>query len=86
MEGHQEPYNNVAKYAMPHTRVYVEVRKIGCRIIFDVKNISERPLNSIKAEELTGGDLSEETYPEVQREAVWDCPLPESGKIAAWDL
>lgn len=58
-------YNNVAKYAMPHTRVYVEVRKIGCRIIFDVKNISERPLNSIKAEELTErfvrGDVSRST-------------------------
>lgn len=58
-------YNNVAKYAMPNTRVYVEVRKIGCRIIFDVKNISERPLNSIKAEELTErfvrGDVSRST-------------------------
>ena len=54
-------YNNVAKYAMPDTRVYVEVRKIGCRIVFEIKNISERPLN-IKAEELTErfirGDVS----------------------------
>ena len=58
-------YNNVAKYAMPHTRVYVEVKQIGCRVIFELKNISENSLNSIKAEELTGrfvrGDVSRST-------------------------
>ncbi|MBS6193989.1 MAG: HAMP domain-containing histidine kinase [Clostridiales bacterium] len=57
-------YNNVAKYAMANTRVYVEVKKIGCRVIFEVKNISERPLN-FKAEELTErfvrGDVSRNT-------------------------
>lgn len=57
-------YNNVAKYAMPSTRVYVEVKKIGCRVIFEIKNISEHPLN-IKAEELTErfirGDVSRST-------------------------
>lgn len=57
-------YNNVAKYAMANTRVYVEVKKIGCRIIFELKNISEHPLN-IRAEELTErfirGDVSRST-------------------------
>ena len=57
-------YNNVAKYAMPSTRIYVEVKKIGCRVIFEIKNISEHPLN-IKAEELTErfirGDVSRST-------------------------
>ena len=57
-------YNNVAKYAMPNTRVYVEARKLGRRIVLDVKNISEYPLN-IKAEELTErfirGDVSRST-------------------------
>lgn len=57
-------YNNVAKYAMPNTRVYVEVKRIGCRVIFEIKNISERPLN-IRAEELTErfirGDVSRST-------------------------
>ena len=57
-------YNNIAKYAMPNTRVYVEARKIGCRIVLDVKNISEHPLN-IRAEELTErfirGDVSRST-------------------------
>ena len=55
---------NVAKYAMPSTRVYVEVKKIGCRVIFEIKNISEHPLN-IRAEELTErfirGDVSRST-------------------------
>lgn len=58
-------YNNVAKYAMSHTRVYVEVKQIGCRVIFEIKNISENSLNSINAEELTGrfvrGDVSRST-------------------------
>lgn len=57
-------YNNVAKYAMTNTRVYVEVKKSGNQMIFEVKNISERPLN-IKAEELTErfirGDVSRST-------------------------
>ena len=57
-------YNNVAKYAMPGTRVYVEVKKIGCRVIFEIKNVSEHPLN-IRAEELTErfirGDVSRST-------------------------
>lgn len=57
-------YNNVAKYAMPNTRVYVSVKQFGCRVVFDIKNISERPLN-IDAEELTErfirGDVSRST-------------------------
>lgn len=58
-------YNNVAKYAMPHTRVYVEVKQIGCRVIFELKNISENSLNFVNPEELTGrfvrGDVSRST-------------------------
>ena len=49
---------------MPGTRVYVEVKKIGCRVIFEIKNVSEHPLN-IRAEELTErfirGDVSRST-------------------------
>ena len=45
-------YNNIAKYAMPNTRVYAEARRVGCRVVLEIKNISENPLN-IKAEELT---------------------------------
>ena len=57
-------YNNIAKYAMPNTRVYVEARRVGCRVVLGIKNISENPLN-IKAEELTErfirGDVSRST-------------------------
>ena len=57
-------YNNIAKYAMPNTRVYVEARRVGCRVVLEIKNISENPLN-IKAEELTErfirGDVSRST-------------------------
>ncbi len=57
-------YNNIAKYALPGSRVYVDLQMIGCRVIFVVKNISEYPLN-IKAEELTErfirGDVSRST-------------------------
>jgi signal transduction histidine kinase len=45
-------YRNVEKYAMPGTRVYVEVARKGNRICFVMKNISARELN-IPAEELT---------------------------------
>lgn len=57
-------YNNIAKYAMPNTRVYVEARRVGCRVVLEIKNISENSLN-IKAEELTErfirGDVSRST-------------------------
>lgn len=45
-------YRNVEKYALPGTRVYVEVAQKGNRICFVIKNISASELN-IRAEELT---------------------------------
>lgn len=57
-------YNNVAKYALPGTRVYVEVGKDGSSAVFSIKNISSKPLN-IPSEELTErfirGDVSRTT-------------------------
>lgn len=57
-------YNNVAKYAMEHTRVYVDLEADGERVCFSIKNISENPLN-IQADELTErfirGDISRST-------------------------
>jgi signal transduction histidine kinase len=38
-------YNNVAKYAMAHTRVYVTMDKLAHDVRFEIKNISEQPLN-----------------------------------------
>lgn len=45
-------YRNVEKYAMPHTRVYLDVRRDGDEAVISMKNISEQSLN-ISAEELT---------------------------------
>lgn len=45
-------YNNAAKYAMPDTRVYVEVERENYRASFSIKNVSEHMLE-MKAEELT---------------------------------
>lgn len=45
-------YQNAAKYAMPDTRVYVDLMRDGNEGIFTMKNISEAPLN-IDADELT---------------------------------
>ena len=47
-------FSNVAKYAMPGTRVYVDIflENGGSKAILSVKNISENPLN-IQAAELT---------------------------------
>lgn len=57
-------YNNVAKYAMPNTRVYVDMTVVGHMVRLNVKNISEQPLN-IDASELTErfirGDVSRGT-------------------------
>lgn len=57
-------YNNVAKYAMPGTRVYVDMTVVGHMVRLNVKNISEQPLN-IDASQLTErfirGDVSRST-------------------------
>lgn len=55
---------NVVKYAMPGTRVYLDLTRHGSEIILSVKNISREELN-ITAEELTErfvrGDASRNT-------------------------
>lgn len=57
-------YNNAAKYAMPNTRVYVDLTTVGHMVRFSIKNISEQPLN-INADELTErfirGDVARST-------------------------
>lgn len=57
-------FNNVAKYALSHTRVYVDLTEEDRYIRFSIKNISEHPLN-IRADELTErfirGDVSRST-------------------------
>lgn len=57
-------FNNVAKYAMENTRVYVDLLDLGTEIKFSIKNISEQRLN-IDAEDLTErfirGDISRST-------------------------
>ena len=54
-------YNNVAKYAMEGTRVYVDVKTGEENVEFSIKNKSKQPLN-IHADELTErfirGDVS----------------------------
>ncbi len=45
-------YRNVEKYAMPYTRVYVDLSEEEERAVLSMKNISEQALN-ISAEELT---------------------------------
>lgn len=57
-------FNNVAKYAMPNTRVYADLLDLGHEIKFSIKNISEQRLN-IEAKDLTErfirGDISRST-------------------------
>ena len=57
-------FNNVSKYAMPNTRVYVDLLDLGSEIKFSIKNISEQRLN-IDANDLTErfirGDISRST-------------------------
>ena len=57
-------FNNTAKYAMTHSRVYADLKDCGNTVQFQLKNISEQPLN-IQADELTErfvrGDVSRNT-------------------------
>ncbi len=57
-------FNNVVKYAMEGTRVYVELKTSGIQAVFSMKNISAQSLN-ISADELTErfirGDVSRNT-------------------------
>ncbi len=57
-------YNNVAKYALQGTRVYVELKTEEDKAVFSLKNISESQLN-FQANELTErfirGDVSRST-------------------------
>ncbi|MCR4589992.1 MAG: HAMP domain-containing histidine kinase [Lachnospiraceae bacterium] len=57
-------YGNVAKYAMPDTRVYADLKATEDRVEFSLKNISKQALN-IDASELTErfirGDVSRST-------------------------
>ncbi len=56
--------SNVVKYAMPDTRVYVQVTELENQVLVSIKNISREPLN-ISAEELmerfVRGDVSRNT-------------------------
>lgn len=57
-------YNNVAKYALAHTRVYVTMEVVDRQVEFSIKNISEQPLNAQGAdltERFTRGDESRTT-------------------------
>ena len=57
-------FNNVVKYALPETRVYVDVRTEGAAAVISMKNISRAALN-VSAEELmerfVRGDASRHT-------------------------
>lgn len=57
-------FNNVVKYALEGTRVYVQTTPEKGRVVFSLKNISSQPLN-ISADELTErfirGDVSRNT-------------------------
>ena len=57
-------FSNAVKYAMPGTRVYLELTRQGGWVLISLKNISREPLN-ISAEELTErfvrGDASRNT-------------------------
>ena len=57
-------YNNAAKYAMPGSRIYGDLKIMPGAVVFSLKNVSEQPLN-ISADELTErfirGDISRST-------------------------
>lgn len=60
----QNLYNNVAKYALANTKVYVELKEVDKRAEFSIKDISERELNHASqdlSERFVRGDVSRGT-------------------------
>lgn len=49
-------YNNVAKYALEKTRVYVDISYVEQKVVFSIKNVSE---HSLARENSNAGDLTE---------------------------
>ena len=49
-------YNNVAKYALEKTRVYVEIAYVEEKVVFSIKKVSE---HSLARENSNAGDLTE---------------------------
>ena len=64
-------FGNAAKYAMPGTRVYADLKLEEDTVDLSLKNVSEHQLN-ISADELTER-LSVEIFQEVLKEADLDC-------------
>ena len=58
-------FNNICKYAMPATRVYIDLTAEEGEVELSVKNIAEYQMNKVKPEELTErfirGDVSRTT-------------------------
>lgn len=57
-------YNNIYKYAMPGTRVYIDTETFGETVTISIKNISDEPLNcdsSELTERFIRGDASRST-------------------------
>ena len=49
-------YNNVAKYALEKTRVYVDIAYVEEKVVFSIKNVSE---HSLARENSNAGDLTD---------------------------
>lgn len=68
-------YNNVAKYALEKTRVYVDIAYVEEKVVFSIKNVSE---HSLARENSNAGDLTERFTAGIRRErpreVVWDFP------------
>lgn len=57
-------YTNAVKYAMEHSRVYVDVSEEDGQAVFTIKNVSENPLNILPdeiTERFVRGDVSRTT-------------------------
>ena len=66
-------FQNICKYALEGTRVYLEMQVKDGRVIASLKNISDRPMN-LKGEELSERFIRE-MLPVLPREVVWVCIL-----------
>ena len=76
--------NNIAKYAMPNTRVYIDLQEKNGKAVMTFKNISEYPLN-ISADELTER-FTRGMKAAAPRERAWAVHREESDRTSAWQV
>lgn len=81
----QNLFCNISKYAMPNTRVYIDIDKEDGMVKIKLKNISKEKLN-ISAEELMQRFVRGDSSRNTERKRIGIIYSRKLGKIAEWKI